>query len=505
MLPKNLNYKGKVESAPAKSTRVNIAPQNGTGPYNLGDTIILNIPTRRNIVLVPSESPFKFSLAITNNSGAANYLRWDSCGAHGIIQRIRIFHGSNLLQDIDNYGMLTKMLYDLQVNTSSTTGKYNILAGTRSDIMSQPPAAVAAADSTHCNGVTIGVATAATTGELASILNSVLSQPCASINSGDYLGGPANAGTTTTVTYSLNLVSLIGSLCQNQYLPLFAMSSAPLRVEIQLVDSINKAMVCTSSASTTIAVSNVEYIANFIELSDVAMSMIQESLSGQPLQFVLSDWRNYQYNYALPDSTTTQMTMPIPAKFSSLKSIFITQRDRYNKDLYAPFSSNTCSLQGSGNPFVAGNYYFRVGPNIVPAKAPSTTAEYFTEVLKAIGNMCDMYHSPSIDKNSYSQSKAVLEAAIANNTLYPHTISQGINHSGSFYVGLDLENYTNAPKDQIYAGYNSNTDDIFYIPTFVVANHGLDSGVATVTVRFDAFALFDTLLVFENETAYARF
>ena len=116
MLPKQLRYGSKVESAAAKSSRVNIAPQNGTNGYNLGDTIIFNIPTRQNLVLVPNESYFKFSLNQFTNAGAdPSVYRWDSCGAHGVIQRIRIFHGSNLLQDIDNYNLLTKMLYDIQV------------------------------------------------------------------------------------------------------------------------------------------------------------------------------------------------------------------------------------------------------------------------------------------------------------------------------------------------------------------------------------------------------
>ena len=45
MLPKQLKYGSKVESAAAKSSRVNIAPNNGTGPYNLGDTMIINMKT----------------------------------------------------------------------------------------------------------------------------------------------------------------------------------------------------------------------------------------------------------------------------------------------------------------------------------------------------------------------------------------------------------------------------------------------------------------------------
>ncbi len=74
--------------------------------------IYINIPTRNNLFMVPHESYLIFDFSLNNSSGAALTGRWDKCGAHGLIQRIRIFSGSNLLQDIDNYGLVTKMLFD---------------------------------------------------------------------------------------------------------------------------------------------------------------------------------------------------------------------------------------------------------------------------------------------------------------------------------------------------------------------------------------------------------
>ncbi len=97
MLPKQLHYQSKIESAPSRSQRLNVAPQNGTGPYNLGDTIIINIPTRANLVLAPSESYLKFNLMALTAVTTGTAVRFDSCGAHGLIQRIRVWHGSNLL------------------------------------------------------------------------------------------------------------------------------------------------------------------------------------------------------------------------------------------------------------------------------------------------------------------------------------------------------------------------------------------------------------------------
>jgi hypothetical protein len=69
--------------------------------------------------------------------------------------------------------------------------------------------------------------------------------------------------------------------------------------------------------------------------------------------------------------------------------------------------------------------------------------------------------------------------------------------SGSFVVGIDLENYQSAGKDTIYAGYNTNTDDIFFLGNYYNA--------VGITARFDAFCHFDGLLVFENGTGYIKF
>ena len=462
MLPKTLKYGSKVESAVARSSRVNIAPQNGTGNYGLGDTIILNLPTRNNLVLASTESYLKFNVAITSKA-ATNAFRWDSCGAHGLIQRIRVFHGSNLLQDIDNYGLLVKMLFDLQQPTDAIFGKQNMLSGTRAD-------------------------TVLTTSAAAYVQNASL--PVYNVNAGERIGGDQTAltanGATVSDTYCLNLVSLVGSLSSSNYVPLFAMTSAPLRVEIQLVDTFYKA--CSDLASTgaadsaSIAISNCEYIANFIELGDQAMSVIYGSLEGQPLQYVVPDFRNYQFSFALANGSATQVAMPIPAKFSSLKTIMVTTRDKGTGSAggFYPFSSVKAGLT---------DYQFRVGSQIMPPKAPNTNAEFFSEALKAMGSIGDISYQPSIDKYTYT-----LATSSASND---SATSVSNKSSGSFYVGLDLENYAASPKDTIFAGYNSNTDDIFWIANFTAP--------AAITARFDAFANFDAVLVCENNTAYIKF
>ena len=468
MLPKNLKYTSRIESQMARATKNNISPQNGTGPYGLGDTIILNIPTRNNLVLSTTESYLKFNLQVTNTSGNPASFRFDSCGAHGIISRIRIFHGSNLLQDISEYGLLAKFLFDMQVSYDSTIGKHSILAGTRADqALTLPTEATA-------NGADL-----ATTQALANALKATFSNAKVSfntVNSGEFLGTVNNNTATTSRTYCLNLISLIGTLCSSQYLPNFAMTSSPLRVEIQLVDAIQKAICCNGTA--TIAVSNVEYIGNFIELSDEAVGMIYSSIQG-PLQVCIPDYRNYQYNQQLTNGTASQINFSIPSKFSSLKSIYATCRDQGTGAFsYFPFSSVNKGIL---------DYYFRVGATLIPTKSPNTLPEMFSELLKSVGSMSDLNHHPAIDFPTYS----ILDSLQNGHTT--STVS-----SSSFYIGLDLESYSNSDKSQIYQGYNTNNDDIFLVLNY--------SGTgATSNCRYDAFALFDSVIVFENNTAYCKF
>ena len=68
--------------------------------------------------------------------------------------------------------------------------------------------------------------------------------------------------------------------------------------------------------------------------------------------------------------------------------------------------------------------------------------------------------------------------------------------SPSFYVGLDLESYSGRGKSQLFSGKFTANDDIYYNP--IVGQHGVAAGV---TMVFDAFAHYDSVIGFENDTA----
>lgn len=472
MIPRNLKYQNKKDSAYARNYTSNIAPQNGTNGYTGGTTIIINIPTAQNIVLAGSESTLKFNLNVTNGGASNAYVRLDKAGAHGVIQRLRLYHGSTLLEDFDTYGNMVSGAMALQQSGDATRGKMNIMAGLTNE--------------SFC-GVTNATVT-----DAASMLtfNLAANNQVSTLNSGERLPAlatPTNpfaalgAGNKTiTRTYSITLMSLLGSL-SDKYIPLFAMTSAPLRLELQLVNTPSQ-FICSSAALASYAIDNVEYIGQFMELGGEAMNIINNSLPNGRLEWVVPSYSNFVHNAVL-GTAVTQVSIPIAAKYSSLKSLFITPR------LYAS-GAPTFFPFGSCH-FNLAQYNLRLGSKVVPSKAPETIPEFFVECVKAIGSVADINHEPNINMRDYDAVVPVANAETAK-------IIAASSSSPSFMIGIDLETYSNADKDSIYSGYNTSTDDVFLNATF-------NANAGALSVRFDTYALYDSVITCENGATQRAF
>jgi hypothetical protein len=439
MIPANLKFQSKVESAPARRFLTQIQPQGSTS-FGMGETITINIPTRANTALIPSESYLKGTLSLSCSTANATAATFESAGVHGFIQRIRVFHGSNLLEDCDNYAQLAKILYDFQASddavkgrlavTSATNPQYNVTSGT------------------IVRGVNRGATTGVTT-------------------------------TATTVPFAINLISLVGALAGDKYLPLWQMSAAPLRVEIVLKSSVVTSLMSLAGTATAqiFTMTSVNYCGEFLELPDSAISAINAG-SSSPMQMVLPSYRSFT-NSAAITTAGTSVSFPIPAKYSSLKNLFVATRTSVGADGLYPNSHCKYGLT---------SYSFRVGAEVLPSTQPATVPEFYSEAVKCFGSLADLAFQPSVDLVSYALD-------------VPNTIASSgdasLLDSGSFVVGMDMEVYSNADKSSIFAGTNTNNSDIFYNANFTPAGN--------VTILQTAFASYDQVLVYENGVCYARY
>ena len=261
------------------------------------------------------------------------------------------------------------------------------------------------------------------------------------------------------------------------------MTGAPLRLEITLVNNALEGLNCARALDATnpIIVNDVEYVCNFMELSDDAMGTINKASNGGPIKWVVQDYRNFSHTGNI--APNVELSIPVPAKFNSLRSLFFSMRSKHGGELtYFPLSSNHFGLD---------SYTVRLGSKTVPTKAPSTTPEFFGELIRAIGSVSDLNHEPSINIHSYN----VQDPVASTETVADAT---GLSSSSNFYLGLDLESYSSSGMETVYQGYNSSTDDIFFNPRF-------SSSASTVTARIDTYAYFDQVILIENGFATLQY
>ena len=304
-----------------------------------------------------------------------------------------------------------------------------------------------------------------------------------------YVRGGVDLGVFTadqelTFSYCLPLVSIL-SLTQN-YVPLFAMSGSPLRVELQVVNNINqivKSIVQVVPPVAKALITRCELVCNMIEMSDTGMGIIKNAIGSGPLQWVVQDYRNYGNNVTLGTAETT-VSVPVPAKFNSLNSLFFSFRQNSSGASNLIHTNESCK-------FGLSEYYLRIGSRTMPIKPPNTIPEFFSELLRAFGTVSDINHECAIDSTQYVKNTPV--AVVTGADAAARAAANVPQNTGAFYVGVDLESYSNTSMDMVYTGTNTSTDDIFFTPKFAA------QGGAT-NIRIDAYALFDQLVLIQNGT-----
>ena len=253
------------------------------------------------------------------------------------------------------------------------------------------------------------------------------------------------------------------------------MSGSPLRIELQVVSSINqivKSLVQVVVPTAKALLTRCELVCNMIELSDTGMGIIKQSVGSGPLQWVTQDYRNYGSNVTLGTSETT-VSIPVPAKFNSLNSLFFTFRSNSSGTSRLIQANESCK-------FKLSEYFLRIGSRTMPVKPPNSLAEFFSEFLRSLGSVSDVNHECGIYFEQYNKDAP---ADITATETYQNT--------GAFYVGMDLESYSNTSMDSVYTGTNTSTDDIFFTPKFAGLN-------AATNIRIDAYALYDQLVLIQN-------
>jgi len=319
-----LVYAPKPSAVSGSKYRQNL-PSYNKSSFGPGETILLNIPCgRRGQYLNQRMSYLKFKVTNLNaNSGekfAPDY------NASAFISRLELFHGSNLLEQIHDYGLLYQLWMDMTADESAVRYTGSVVEG-------------------MSTGAAVRV-------------------------------GADMAGQTSKV-FCVPIMSGIIGILQSKFLPTGDMVGGDLRLELTLANA-NDAVVGAAPTGDVHkwTVSDVELMLEYVELNSDAARMISAQ-NGGGYMISFDTFANFA---STVENGSNNINALIPARYSSLKTLFTVFRKQAN---FGVAASKTLSERV--NPFGnKGQWYYSIGGKNVPTTPVKTDSEAFAEMQKAL-------------------------------------------------------------------------------------------------------------------------
>ena len=410
----DLDFRLKPSAPRSRSYRASILPTN-KNTFNPTDTAIMYIPGgRRNTYLDCSQSYIRMTLKNTDATALSGFTL--DHNANCVINRLDVFHGSNLLETIQTYNILSAYIIDMQLSQSQKLALSNVYG---------------------FNGA------AATRQGIA-------------------------LGPSDQQTFCLPIFSGVVGVLNDKMLPIGLLAD-DIRLEFTFESTASS--VVQNAAPGTLQILDFQLQLTIVELSDEGENMVRSNYQypQMPLYLHGCSWRHYVSQ--LPTSAGGYSTL-VPARFASLKQIALLPRR--NTEIA---SATSYSLSSRANPNFA-QYWFRIGSAIVPNKAINLEAygntggysEAYAELLKSWHALHATSHSSSLTVE-YN----VADAAIADCPQI--AIATAFNsYKNGFVIAQELESFAQR-SDVLLSGMNTLSSQVFFetqINTAPTAAYTLD-------------------------------
>jgi len=524
-LPSDCNFELKPSGVRARSYRASILPTNKSS-FNPGDLCVFYIPGgRRNVYLDTSQSYLRMTIKNTDGT-ATTAATAGNCGnsffldntAACVINRLDIFHASNLLESIQQYNVLFNYIMDCNISSAQKLGLSSML-GTST--------------------ITANLYQFTEEDGTAPLGYSVLdaSRQGALLKGTEWVGATqANTLFNQQFTACLPLISGTIGLGAEKYLPLGKLSD-DIRCEFTFENQ-NAAVVFSNgsaptsflsgySAAWTIIDAQLELC--MVELSDEGEEMVNSMVSPErPIYIHGNSWRHYVST--LTSGLSGGYSTLVPARFGSLKSLVTIPRPSNSTSAF-----NVYSLSNRINPNFS-QMWLRVGSNLIPQKYitlenSSNTGGYseaFSELQKAWHSLSTPANATSLPALYYNVCDSAASAGkyqMQNSGVYQYVAANGYGYSpvslaqtstctsyaststtcqynpsntfqNGFVYAQELESYANK-SDVLLSGYNTLSQQIFFEANITNA--------VSQAYTIDFYANYDQILVLENGILSVRF
>jgi len=476
-------------SAPkSRSYRISIAPVNKS-VFTPSDQIIFEIPTgRKGTWLDQSQSYLKFSVQFSSTAAVtpgANGIYVDNT-AYSFIQRCDIYHSSNLLETINEYGQLANFLIDTSLTQSDKAGLSALIGSNDQTIYSSVLAAYAQ----------YGVVTPLR------VPGDRSGQSFASVTTA------AGIGTAIPYTFSLPMLSGIIGVNASKMLPVGKLAS-PLRVELYLSANDDAIYYGTAGAGAAWQIVNVEFCACFVEIQDDSF----DSISPDEPQYISTTTYRQASTY-LPAATTGEFTTLLPFRAASITALYARFRN-FGSAVQGVNATAAYRKSSSINPCLS-YIYFRIGSSLYPNKPIYLTngslvgsgGEGYAELLKSFHALSSSIGNSCIPYSSYNVSAAPVQGFVQNYVPTPKYGAANVTgtaidtHGNAFAIGLECQSFSNR-NDTILSGISTLNSQIYF--TAGITTGQTAGGGNNYNYTIDFFTQMDMVLILQNGVLTARF
>jgi len=401
-----------------------------------GATIRFTLPCSPNTYLMPDVNlTFDF-----NNTVACCFDLDASC----LIERYRLFHGSQLLVDIPEYGRLSRLIED--VTQSPENGS------TVSNLLKFAPTGVAV------------VADIGAAGRMAGA-NAAIPYPDTT-----YMGPGAHHCVVPL------MCPLIGTLATKAF-PGHAATAAPLRVEIDLVSNLKG--VVSNAGGNVYNITTTQLQSTYVQVSSQAQSLIDAAVGGV-YSLNTSSYAHSQANIAAAAQSNNIL---LPFSYSSLKHVVT--------GLYpAVAAQNSFNISGRGRQTI-DQVFYQIGASRVPSAPMNGPIEVAEHLCKCFGVSTNLLQiSNYLTRANFTLAATVIPAVLPAGGALGTLV-------GKFAMGLDLEAWgATSSATRIENGINTTALQMYL-------NFTAGAGLAASEVH--TWGCYDMLVSFTNGSAYARF
>lgn len=403
-------------------------------------------------------------------------------GAHNLFNRVRIMYGSLVLEDLQQYATLVRMLFEIGVQKDYAQSSGQILEGM---------AVATLQDTGSTMSGNAGYITAQQLGTATDLGQAIVPDTATAAD----LIAPGRPR-----TFCVNLAS--GLLSQKKLIPLKWLASQlvielTLNSEPDCLTSFSHAVAgvrANSLTAATVTLSNVNFIAEMLEFDSAFDSSVWAGLKqmGIPLKF--ASWHFHTFPI-----TAGNTVIQIHERSRSIKSAFAVARtstgsylaydtDRFFHDLGADFDTTNGKLTNS-TPAPISAFQWRVGGRYYPAQPVRClygAAEAYVELSKAVDNLGDYTRGCQISAYKWAANYlATSDQSLVNGV--STSASQWALGGESFIMSCAFENPDASPGT--IAGINGEEQSDIAL-SIVTRN-----GVAPTSKRLDCFLYYDAVMV----------